>query len=86
MCPAIVRREDGFSFALGASGGRRIMPAVMQNISFMVDCRLGLSEAIHHPRIDVSGGAREYGFVDVDFLAVISAAANATQAAGAGSE
>jgi gamma-glutamyltranspeptidase/glutathione hydrolase len=56
MCPAIVRREDGFSFALGASGGRRIMPAVMQNISFMVDCGLGLSEAIHHPRIDVSGG------------------------------
>ena len=34
--------------------------------------------------IDVSGGAREYGFVDVDFLAIISAAANATQAAGAG--
>ena len=56
MCPAIVRRTDGFNFALGASGGRRIMPAVMQNISLMVDGGLSLSDAIHHPRIDVSGG------------------------------
>lgn len=56
MCPAIVRREDDFSFAIGASGGRRIMPAVMQNISLMVDGGMSLSDAIHHPRIDVSGG------------------------------
>ena len=56
MCPAIVRRTDGFNFALGASGGRRIMPAVMQSISLMVDGGLSLSDAIHHPRIDVSGG------------------------------
>ena len=32
------------------------MPAVMQNISLMVDGGLSLSDAIHHPRIDVSGG------------------------------
>ena len=56
MCPAVVLRKDGFDFALGASGGRRIMPAVMQNLSLMVDCKLNLPEAIHHPRIDVSGG------------------------------
>ena len=56
MCPAVVRRDDGFDFALGASGGRRIMPAVMQNLSLMVDCGLSLPDAIHHPRIDVSGG------------------------------
>ncbi len=31
--------------------------------------------------IDVNGGAREYGFVDIDFLAIITAAANASQAA-----
>ena len=31
--------------------------------------------------IDISGGAREYGFVDVDFLAIIGAAANSSQAA-----
>ena len=63
MCPAIVSREDGFNFAIGASGGRRIMPAVMQNISLMVDCGLSLSDAIHHPRIDVSGG--EIANVDI---------------------
>ena len=56
MCPSIVRRPNGFNFAIGASGGRRIMPAVMQNISLMVDGNLSLSDAIHHPRIDVSGG------------------------------
>ncbi len=56
MCPTVVLREDGFDFALGASGGRRIMPAVMQNLSLLVDCKLSLPEAIHHPRIDVSGG------------------------------
>ena len=32
------------------------MPAVMQNLSLLVDCKLSLPEAIHHPRIDVSGG------------------------------
>lgn len=56
MCPAIVTRDSGDNFAIGASGGRRIMPAVMQNISFMLDGGLGLADAIHHPRIDVSGG------------------------------
>lgn len=56
MCPAIVTRDDGFNLAIGASGGRRIMPAVMQNISLMLDCGLSLPDAIHHPRIDVSGG------------------------------
>ena len=56
MCPTVVLRSDGSDFALGASGGRRIMPAVMQNLSLMVDCGLSLPDAIHHPRIDVSGG------------------------------
>ena len=56
MCPVVVLRDDGFDFALGASGGRRIMPAVLQCLSLMVDCDLDLPDAIHHPRIDVSGG------------------------------
>ena len=33
------------------------MPAVMQNLSYMVDCGMSLPDALHHPRIDVSGGA-----------------------------
>ena len=56
MRPVVVLRDDGFDFALGASGGRRIMPAVLQCLSLMVDCALDLPDAIHHPRIDVSGG------------------------------
>ena len=40
---------------MGASGGRRIFPAVMQLISFLVDYRMSVDQAIHQPRIDVSG-------------------------------
>jgi gamma-glutamyltranspeptidase/glutathione hydrolase len=32
------------------------MPAVLQLISFLLDSGMTLDEAIHHPRIDVSGG------------------------------
>ncbi|HEX9583948.1 MAG TPA: gamma-glutamyltransferase [Gammaproteobacteria bacterium] len=56
MCPTVVDRGDGVKFALGASGGRRIMPAVFQLISFLVDYRMGLEEAIHQGRVDASGG------------------------------
>ena len=55
MCPTIVERADGLKFAIGACGGRRIFPAVFQLISFLVDFNLTLDEAMHLPRIDVSG-------------------------------
>lgn len=55
MCPVILLRDDGQRFALGASGGRRIMPAVFQLISFLVDYGMSVDEAIHQPRLDVSG-------------------------------
>jgi len=55
MCPAVVQRGDGLAFALGASGGRRIMPAVMQLLSAMVDYGMDLETAFHTPRLDVSG-------------------------------
>lgn len=55
MCPAVVDTGRGMRVALGASGGRRIMPAVMQLISFLVDFPMGIEEACHHPRLDVSG-------------------------------
>ncbi len=55
VCPAIGRKQD-MSFALGASGGRKIMPAVMQLSSFLCDFDMGLEQAFHHPRIDMSGG------------------------------
>jgi len=55
MCPVVVERGDGFTFALGASGGRRIMPAVAQTLSYLVDFGMDLETAFHQPRIDVSG-------------------------------
>ena len=40
---------------IGASGGRKIMPAVAQTLSFLVDFDMDLDGAFHCPRIDVSG-------------------------------
>ena len=72
MCPVVVERTGGERFALGASGGRRIMPAVMQLVSFLADFDLGLDEAIHAPRIDASGG--EFVTVDPRFPPEVAAA------------
>jgi gamma-glutamyltranspeptidase/glutathione hydrolase len=48
----------GRRFAIGASGGRKILGTVMQLTSFMMDHGLTLEEAFHQPRLDVSGGPR----------------------------
>jgi gamma-glutamyltranspeptidase/glutathione hydrolase len=53
MCPAI-GLADGRRFALGASGGRRILPAVLQIASFLLDHGMSLEDAFHQPRLDVS--------------------------------
>jgi gamma-glutamyltranspeptidase/glutathione hydrolase len=58
MCPVVVSREGAPWFALGASGGRRIMPAVMQIVSMMIDGGMDFEDAFHQPRIDVSGDGR----------------------------
>ena len=55
VCPAIGEKY-GRRFAIGASGGRKILPAVVNLISFMMDFDMSLEEAFHHPRIDNSGG------------------------------
>jgi gamma-glutamyltranspeptidase/glutathione hydrolase len=55
MCPALVQQADGGVFAVGACGGRKIFPAVLQLISFLLDYDMSVDEAIHHARIDVSG-------------------------------
>jgi gamma-glutamyltranspeptidase/glutathione hydrolase len=56
-CPVIGMTADGRSFALGASGGRKILGTVLQIASFLLDHGLTLEAAFHQPRIDVSGGA-----------------------------
>ncbi len=54
--PVVARAADGRRLALGASGGRRIMPVVMQILSFVMDYGMDLDAAIHQPRIDASEG------------------------------
>jgi gamma-glutamyltranspeptidase/glutathione hydrolase len=55
MCPVIASRGGAPWLALGASGGRRILPAVTQIASMAIDGGLDLESAFHTPRIDVSG-------------------------------
>lgn len=55
VCPAIGQRGD-MRFAIGASGGRKIVSAVAQLAGLMLDCGMDLEAAFHSPRIDVSGG------------------------------
>jgi gamma-glutamyltranspeptidase/glutathione hydrolase len=59
-CPIIAERAER-RFALGASGGRRILPAVTQLLSFLTDYRKSLDEAFHLPRIDASEGEMVVG-------------------------
>ena len=55
VCPVIGER-DGRRFALGASGGRKILPAVAQLSHRLLALGEDLETAFHAPRIDVSGG------------------------------
>lgn len=55
--PVIAETTDGKRLAVGASGGRRILPSVMQLVSFAMDFGMDLDAAIHQPRIDASEGA-----------------------------
>jgi gamma-glutamyltranspeptidase / glutathione hydrolase len=51
----IMLTEGGKPFlAAGASGGRRIMAAVFQLMTFIADFGMSVEDAAHHPRIDVS--------------------------------
>jgi len=58
MCPVVVARDGRPWFGVGASGGRRILGAVLQMASFIIDFGMDLEAAAHHPRIDVSGSDR----------------------------
>ena len=58
MCPVVVARDKRPWFGLGASGGRRILGAVAQMASFVVDFGMDPVSAAHHPRVDVNGSER----------------------------
>ena len=57
-CPAIGETPAGARFAIGASGGRKIVGTVLQLSSFLIDAGATLEEAFHRPRIDMSGAER----------------------------
>ena len=54
MCPVILRDGTGPVLAAGASGGRRILAAVLQLVAFTTQFGMSPAEAGAHPRIDVS--------------------------------
>jgi gamma-glutamyltranspeptidase/glutathione hydrolase len=58
MFPIILRDGAAPFVAAGASGGRRIMAAVLQLMSFVADFGMTPERAAHQPRIDVSGPDR----------------------------
>jgi gamma-glutamyltranspeptidase/glutathione hydrolase len=55
MSPIILKDGDRPWVAAGASGGRRILAAVAQTMTFLADFGMSPDQAAHFPRIDVSG-------------------------------
>ncbi|HBS98492.1 MAG TPA: gamma-glutamyltransferase [Citreicella sp.] len=55
VCP-VIGEAPGRRFALGASGGRKIMPAVGQIAGHLIEQGMTMQDAIEAPRLDVSGG------------------------------
>lgn len=54
MSPMIATLDGKAWFGLGASGGRKIMPAIFQLTSFIGDFGMDLEAAFQQPRIDIS--------------------------------
>lgn len=55
MCPIIASKDGLPHIALGAAGGRQIMPAVTQILSYIHAFGMSPEAAFHAPRIDASG-------------------------------
>jgi len=55
ICPVVVVKDGTPWFCIGASGGRRIVPAVTQLSLMLIDRGLDVEAAFHQPRVDVSG-------------------------------
>lgn len=55
ICPVVVSKGGKPWFCIGASGGRRIVPAVSQLALMLIDRGMEVEAAFHQPRVDVSG-------------------------------
>lgn len=58
MCPLILREGDRPMLAVGASGGRHIMAAVFQLMTYIADFAMAPETASGFPRLDVAGADR----------------------------
>jgi gamma-glutamyltranspeptidase/glutathione hydrolase len=56
MSPVIATRDGVPELALGAAGGRQIVPAVLQILAYVLAFDLSLEAALSCPRLDASGG------------------------------
>lgn len=54
MCPVLVETDTGGVLAMGAAGGRQIMPAIAQLLAFRLRHGMDLGKALSHPRLDAS--------------------------------
>jgi gamma-glutamyltranspeptidase/glutathione hydrolase len=72
MLPIILAENGRAILAGGASGGRRIMAAVFQLMTFIADFGMPVDVAAHHPRIDVSSA--EYVTADARLPAAVLSA------------
>ena len=66
MCPTVIFRDDGTRFALGACGGRKIFPSVLQLTSFVLDFGMSVNDAVHQARVDVSGNENVWAMAHFD--------------------
>jgi len=81
MCPVIAARDGVPEIATGASGGRRIMAAVFQLLSYVADFGMDPEAAAHHPRLDVSSpeGVTADRRLGPETLAALAADATVTE-------
>ena len=54
MCPVVATRDGVPAFAMGAAGGRQIVPALVQLTSFLSTSASRSRTAFHVPRLDAS--------------------------------
>lgn len=55
MCPLLAELPQGGLLAIGAAGGRQIMPALVQLLAYRLLHGMDLEQAMSHPRLDASG-------------------------------
>ena len=77
MLPVILRDGDRPILAAGASGGRHIMAAVFQLLTYIADFGMDAATAAHAPRIDVAGPDKVGADIDLGQEIIAALAADA---------